>query len=238
VTKPRLRPWRLKLAALAVLVGLFAFNWAETGLETWLRDDYGVGTRLEQTLGEAAHWVEGGLSFEGHDTFGKFAYKGFSIAYFFAFPLMALAAMAVAARRRDPRLLLLLATAAAIDYLLTLPFYVFFPVPERWTFPESGALLLSDLWTSELIQQFRPFSGLNNCFPSFHVSTTVILAACLHRFGSRLRWLALPFGLAVVLSTFALGIHWLPDIIAGVGCGLASYALAERLLPRVEAALM
>jgi hypothetical protein len=102
-----------------------------------------------------------------------------------------------------------------VDYLLTLPFYLFFPVPERWTYPDAGAVLLSDLWTSKLIQAFRPFSGLNNCFPSFQVSTTFILEAVFYRCGFAWRTAAVPLAVAVLLSTFALGTHWFPDILAG-----------------------
>jgi len=45
-------------------------------------------------------------------------------------------------------------------------------VPERWAYPESHAVLLSDLWSTRLIETIRPISGLDNCFPSFHISGT------------------------------------------------------------------
>jgi len=37
-------------------------------------------------------------------------------------------------------------------------------VPERWAYPESHAVLLSDLWSTRLIETIRPISGLDNCF--------------------------------------------------------------------------
>jgi len=229
------RAGRLRRAALAMLLLLFFANYVETGIESWLRAHYRLGVGLEQVLGEAAQWFEGGLSFEPHDATNLFAVWGFSIVYFFFFPLLVLGTVVVFYRRRDPLPMLLLATAATVDYLLTLPFYILFPVPERWTYPDSGAVLLSDLLTSKLIQAFRPFSGLNNCFPSFHVSMTVVLLACLYREGTWFRKTIIPLGLTIVLSTFALGIHWLSDILAGLACGLVSFRLAERLLPRVIA---
>jgi membrane-associated phospholipid phosphatase len=227
----------LKSAALGMLLLLFFVNYAETGIEGWLRGHYQVGIGLEQALGEAAQRFEGGLNFEPHDATNVIAKWGSSLVYFLLFPLLALAAVVLFSRRRDSRLLLLLATAATVDYLLTLPFYLFFPVPERWTYPDSGAVLLSDLLTSKLIQAFRPFSGLNNCFPSFHVSMTVVLVACFYRSGVWFRRAAVPLGLTIVLSTFVLGIHWLSDILAGLACGLVSFRLAERMLPRVERAI-
>jgi membrane-associated phospholipid phosphatase len=233
------RAVRLKRAALGMLFLLFFVNYAETGIESWLRTHYRLGVDLEQVLGEAAQWFERGLSFEPYDatrTGAMFAVWGFSTVYYFFFPLLVLTTVFLFYRRRDPRPLLFLATAATIDYLLTLPFYIFFPVPERWTYPDSGAVLLSDLWTSKLIQVFRPFSGLNNCFPSFHVSMTVVLLACLYQGGTGwFRKALLPLGPMIVLSTFALGIHWFSDILAGLACGLVSFRLAEWLLPRMIA---
>jgi serine/threonine-protein kinase len=228
------RTTRLKRAALGMLLLLFFVNYAETAVEDWLRARYRLGVKLEQVLGEAAQWFERGLSFEPHDATNNVAVWGSSIVYYFFFPLLVLGTVAVFYRRRDPHPMLLLATAATIDYLLTLPFYILFPVPERWTYPDSDAVLLSDLVTSKLIQAFRPFSGLNNCFPSFHVSMTVVVLACLYQEGTWFRRAALPLGLTIVLSTFILGIHWLSDILAGLACGLVSFRLAERLLPSVQ----
>jgi serine/threonine protein kinase/membrane-associated phospholipid phosphatase len=229
-----LKSRREKWAALGLLGALFLVNYLETAGEAWLRAKYSMGIALERTLGEAAQWFEGGLSFEQHDATNWFAVYGYSAVYFFLFPLLAILAIVVFYRRRDSRPLLLLSTAAAVDYVLTLPFYLFFPVPERWTYPDAGAVLLSDLWTSKLIQAFRPFSGLNNCFPSFHVSTTFILAAVFYRCGFAWRATALPLAIAILLSTFALGIHWLPDILAGLAVGWLSFWLAERIFPWVE----
>jgi serine/threonine protein kinase len=227
----------VRRAALGMLLLLFFVNYAETFVEAWLRDHYRLGIEWEQMLGNSARWFENELSFEPHDATNVVAQWGFSLVYFFLFPLLLLGTVVVFYRRRDPGPLLLLAVAATINYLLTLPFYLFFPVPERWTYPDSGAMLLSDLLTSKFIQAFRPFSGLNNCFPSVHVSMTVVLAACLYRAGSRFRRASVPLGLTIVLSTFVLGIHWISDILAGLACGLASFRLAERLLPRVERAI-
>jgi membrane-associated phospholipid phosphatase len=119
--------------------------------------------------------------------------------------------------------------AIGLAYLASLPFYMFFPVPERWSFSESGAVLLSDRWTTGLIEAMRPISGLDNCFPSSHVSLTVIAVAACFVFGLRCRWTVLLVGSIVILSTFVLGIHWIADILAGASVGVASLALALRL---------
>ena len=62
-----------------------------------------------------------------------------------------------------------------VCYGFSLPFYLFLPVPERWAYPDAQAILLSDLWSARFIETIRPISGLDNCFPSFHVSGTIAL---------------------------------------------------------------
>jgi membrane-associated phospholipid phosphatase len=38
----------------------------------------------------------------------------------------------------------------------------------------------------------------------------------------------LALGLTVILSTFVLGVHWVPDMLAGVAVGVLSVTLAMR----------
>jgi membrane-associated phospholipid phosphatase len=107
-------------------------------------------------------------------------------------------------------------------------------VPERWAYPGSNAILLSDLWSSSLIEFFRPASGLDNCFPSFHTSMTLIAVLFCYLARVRFRTAILPLAALVLVSTFALGIHWVADVIAGTLVGIVSVALACRLGPRTS----
>jgi membrane-associated phospholipid phosphatase len=47
-----------------------------------------------------------------------------------------------------------------------------------------------------------------------------------------MRMSALALGATIVLSTFVLGVHWIPDMIAGVALGIASVLLAWRIVHR------
>jgi len=109
------------------------------------------------------------------------------------------------------------------------PFFLFFPVPERWSSPDTEAMLLSDKVSDRLIELVRPMSGLDNCFPSFHVSLTVLVVAACFMFRVPMRMSAAALGATIVLSTFVLGVHWLPDMLAGLGLGIASMLLAWRM---------
>ncbi len=216
---------------LILLASVFAINYLETTIETAARDRWGIGRELGFQLARAAHWFEGSITAEAYDAASPVMVYGFSTAYFFAMLLLIVITGWSLARATDDAPFRVFAFALTADYAISLPFFLFFPVPERWAWPESGAILLSDLWAPELIELFRPISGLDNCFPSFHVSLTVVMVALSFLYRLRFRWSALWVGLLIVLSTYVLGIHWLTDIAAGIATGVAAVA-AARLVER------
>ena len=219
---------------LLLLTAVFLFNFIETTIETALRNEYGFGRELGFQLARAAHFFEGGMTLSGWDAASPLVVYGYSIAYFFVLLLLVVAIGWSLARRVNPRPFRVFASAIALDYAISLPFFLFFPVPERWSWPDSGAILLSDLWAPQLIELFRPFSGLDNCFPSFHVSLTTAVVALAFIERLRFRWAGLWLGLLVVLSTAVLGIHWLTDIVAGLATGILAVALAALLESRIR----
>jgi len=212
---------------LLMLVGVFVINLVETTIETAVRTHLGAGRELGFQLARAAHFFEGDITLAGWDAASPLVVYGYSIAYFFVLPLLVLITGWALARRANPRAFRIFSLAIALDYAISLPFFLFFPVPERWAWPDSGAILLSDLWAPQLIEVFRPFSGLDNCFPSFHVSLTTVVVGLSFSERLRFRWAALWLGLLVLLSTAVLGIHWLTDIIAGVAAGVIAVAVAQ-----------
>jgi serine/threonine protein kinase/membrane-associated phospholipid phosphatase len=221
---------RLHRTSLTMLGAVFAVNFLETNIETAARDRWGIGRELGFQLARAAHWFEGARAFESYDVASVVAAYGYSAAYFFAM-LVLLVATGWAMARAGRQAFRLFALAITADYAISLPFFLFFPVPERWAYPDSGAILLSDLWAPKLIEFFRPISGLDNCFPSFHVSLTVVTVGLAFLYQLRYRWSALWIGLLIILSTHVLGIHWLTDIVAGLATGFLSLAVARWIAP-------
>jgi membrane-associated phospholipid phosphatase len=233
--KPSLLYRRIGLTGL--LIAVFLLNLVETMAEMALRGRFGTGSDLGNRIAYAFRELEGNLSFESHDVTNWMAVYGYSISYFFLLPILGLSLLAVLWRRKAVQGYRVLCLAIAADYLLSLGFFVFFPVPERWAFPDSGAMLLSDRWSSGLIELLRPISGLDNCFPSTHVSLTVVIVLVGYLFRVRMRHTILALGTTTILSTFVLGIHWLPDILAGVAVAFLSVALARRVTPLTDYAV-
>jgi membrane-associated phospholipid phosphatase len=216
-----------------LLLLVFGVNYIQTATDEITTLEH-LGAAGGYPFAEAFSWSESYLSFESHDMSNPIAYIGYSISYFFLFPLMAVAITIVLANQQNPSSFRTFSLAVAINYLLSLPFYLFLPVPERWAYPDSEAILLSDLWNESLITLIRPISGLDNCFPSFHTSLTVTMIAVCYLYNVRLKTSVLFIGASIVFATFTLGIHWIPDIIAGTFLGLLSVALAKRLVDGVK----
>ena len=222
---------RRALRPTLLLALVFLLNLVETRLDDWLTPA-SLGAPAGYPITEAFRGLEetiGLASFASHDATNAIAAYGYTFAYFFLLPLVCLHVALNLARRQDPRPYRALSLAVAIDYAVSLPFFLFFPVPERWAVFESEAMLLSDKWSDRLIEAIRPMSGLDNSFPSNHVSLMVLVITASLLFAVPLRKCTIPLGATVVLSTFVLGVHWLPDMLAGLGLGIASMLLAWRL---------
>ena len=211
-----------------LLLIVFAVNIAETSWETSLHSgspvsaaDYKGAYAVQQLEPEF-------INFEFHDKTAAWAMYAYSLSYFVLFPAIALGVLIALARRAELAPFRVLCIAVVADYLASLPWFLLFPVPERWAYPESNAILLSDQWSSSLISSIRPLSAINNSFPSTHVSLTVIVVLVCWLFHVRLRSTVTALGMMVILATFVLGIHWLADIIAGIAVGALSVAIAWR----------
>ena len=237
---------RVRMSLLLAIV--FVLNWAETYFDTSIRAVVNplvwgsvspedtmarTMTRLETWMGQWLSIDETHQVLTVQDFPSMIGVTGYSVAYFVVFPALALGLLVALARREDRSAYSRFSYAICIDYAISLLCFLVFPVPERWAFPESGTVLLSDLLPYDLgmplIQHFRTFSALDNSFPSFHVSLTVIVMITAYLERIRVRSLIAALGTMVILSTYFLGVHWLPDMVAGVAVAAFSVLVALRL---------
>jgi len=217
-----------------LLLIVFLVNFGETWSETSLRPRAPISAEEYKGAYAVQQFEPKFINFEFHDKTARWAMYAYSISYFAFLPVLGLAVLIALGRREALAPFRVFCLAVTADYVVSLPWFLLFPVPERWAYPGSNAILLSDQWSSSLINAIRPISALNNSFPSTHVSLTVVVIAVCWLFQVRLRNTVTALGMTVILATFVLGIHWLADIIAGTAVGLLSVAIAWRWTDRSE----
>ncbi|KIL41039.1 phosphoesterase PA-phosphatase [Gordoniibacillus kamchatkensis] len=150
-------------------------------------------------------------------------------AYVVMFPAFIIAAVAIYTHSKQPKLVCAICYALIFNYTLAIPFYLFFPVSEVWAYHPHVKFLMLDAFP-RFEAEYRPLSGLNNCFPSLHTSISVSMALIAFK-SNNSRWsgLAAAVTVCIVFAIFYLGIHWLLDMCGGLLLGYGSAAMALRL---------
>lgn len=170
------------------------------------------------------HQIEGNFVYTLQQLFYNPVLTGIlGFFYLVVFQALIVSSIAIYISNNYTKMAIAVCYAIIINYVIAIPFYLFVPVNEAWAYPPSGVQFhMLDIFPS-FEEQYRPLSGLNNCFPSLHTSVSVTVAILAIRSGiRRWQWLASISAALIVFSIFYLGIHWLSDMIAGVA--LASFA--------------
>ncbi|AJY76090.1 phosphatase PAP2 family protein [Paenibacillus beijingensis] len=119
--------------------------------------------------------------------------------------------------------------AVMLNYLIAIPFYLFFPVKEVWAFNPSVHFYMLESFP-DFENQYRGLSGLDNCFPSLHTSISVTMAIIAIRSGIRKwAWFVSASAAIIIFTIFYMGIHWLTDMMGGVLLAVFASAMGFKL---------
>ncbi|GAB6932324.1 phosphatase PAP2 family protein [Calditerricola satsumensis] len=211
----------VRLHFLAMLV-LLVLNKMEQKLEQEMNVPVDFTPLIYSVEGDFVYWVQ--RLFE-HPVLT------YVLTYFYVVVLIAMivSSLLVYSQTRHLKAFLTLTYALMLNYLVAIPFYLFFPVVEVWAYHPKVAFLIPQVYPG-FETEYRPMSGLDNCFPSLHTSLSVTLALVASRCGyvRFARLLGLCAGV-IIFSIFYLGIHWLSDMTAGLLLALFAAGAAERL---------
>lgn len=212
----------LLLLPLAVVVAAVAQAQAEAA--RWSPETYALGQRLAQALQE----LEGGFDFGGSEAVPGWMVAALTAAYYLLQPALLAGALVVWFRAPTVRPLRLFTGSLVAAYALALPFHLLLPVPERWAFPGSGAMLLSDRLAEDWIRAARLLSSPDDGFPSLHAALAAVVVIV--AYAVRARWRHVVFCLASLAgaSSFFLGLTWLPGLVMGVAVAGLAFALTTR----------
>ena len=213
-----------RLGLTFILLAVFTVNYIQTQMESSLKNpaQYETGYQIAQAFME----LEGNLDFSQFEGLGEGAAAAHSISYYILFPVLLLMVIAGLLFRREITPIRVMTLGLAISYLIALGFFIFFPVPERWAFPPANATLLSDILSTGWIESYRSFRALDNAFPSLSAAFTLVMIFVCYRYRFKFKNPICLLGIMVILSSFTLGIHWVPDLIMGGFLGVFSTSLA------------
>lgn len=153
--------------------------------------------------------------------------------YIIVFTSLLVASLFVYYHGKDQRSLYTLLYAVMLNYLIAIPFFLFFPVFETWVTHPQVEFLIPDIYPA-FEQEYRAMSGLDNCFPSLHTSMSITLAMIAARSKNRLFGKIVPVCAGIIIfSIFYLGIHWFSDAVSGTVLAFISVYLANRLADRL-----
>lgn len=107
-----------------------------------------------------------------------------------------------------------LAYGLLIIYIIALPFYLFIPVTNVYTYYKVGSALESVIPSVERF--FYSLTTQNNSFPSLHTAMTILIAYSVSLTGNKkLTYFSYFVMISVIISVIYLSIHWITDVLAG-----------------------
>ena len=108
--------------------------------------------------------------------------------------------------------------------LLSLLVFVLFPVHMTLRPDLAAEGSFAEWMMAQLYEVDRP----SNCFPSLHVSTTILAALCVLKVDRVLGWGGLVVATAISASTMLVKQHYLADVLSGAALALAAWWLLVR----------
>jgi membrane-associated phospholipid phosphatase len=117
-------------------------------------------------------------------------------------------------------------------YAIALPFYLFFPVTNVYTYYGTSSALNTII--PGVNQFFYATTTTNNCFPSLHVALSLLVAKTV-TFTNNRRFMYLSYfcTLCVIGSVIYLAIHWITDVIGGILLAFAVFYLLRRFTKEI-----
>jgi membrane-associated phospholipid phosphatase len=126
----------------------------------------------------------------------------------------------------DSKSLQLFSSSLAVIYAVALPFYLFFPVTNVYTFYSYDSAL--ELVIPSINNFFYFTTTTTNCFPSLHVAVSLLIALCVStKYYKRYSYFVMFCALCVMISVIYLAIHWIIDVVGGILLSFGGFYLIK-----------
>lgn len=113
-------------------------------------------------------------------------------------------------------------------YLITLPFYLFLPITNVYTYYNINSALETTIPSIESF--FYSTTTQNNCLPSLHTAMVILIAYTVSLTDNKkLKYFTYFTAITVIISVIYLSIHWITDVITGAVLSLGVIIILRRI---------
>ena len=118
-------------------------------------------------------------------------------------------------------------------YILALPFYLFLPITNVYTFYNVNSAFGTVMPSIESF--FYSTTTQNNCLPSLHTAMTIMIAYSVSLTkNKRLTYFAYFTMITVIISVIYLSIHWIFDVVTGALLSIGVIFIIKRFMREKE----
>ena len=126
-----------------------------------------------------------------------------------------------------------LAYGLLLIYIIALPFYLFLPITNVYTYFNQCCALETVIPSIERF--FYLTTTNNNCLPSLHTAMTILVAYSISLTkNKRFTYLGIFTMITVIISVIYLSIHWVLDVIAGSMVAIGVILLLKYIMREKE----
>ncbi|KYK24410.1 hypothetical protein AYK24_06250 [Thermoplasmatales archaeon SG8-52-4] len=202
-----------------VIFHIIEVNIIDPQVTSWVGHDF--ANNLEGIEGKTVYW----FSQNWIDVFVYF----FVIMYIGIYPFTLWFSIFYFIFNKEKKSMKSLAYGLLLIYVIALPFYLFLPITNVYTFYNVGSALESVIPSVESF--FYSTTTQNNCLPSLHTAMTILIAYCLKITGNkRLTYFGYLVMVCVILSVIYLSIHWITDVITGATISVSVILILDRFM--------
>jgi len=217
----------IHIIPLLIIIIIVGFNFLEVNLidpqtTEWIGHDY--ANELNSVEGDAVYW----FSQNWIPALVYFFVLIYTAVYFFTLWFSPLYFIL----NNEKKAMKTLAYGLLIIYVIALPFYLFMPITNVYTFYSVNSAL--EAVFPSINTFFYSTTTLNNCLPSLHTAVTILVAYSISLTGNKkLTYFAYFIMITVIISVIYLSIHWITDVIAGIILTIGAIFILKRFM-RVE----
>ena len=187
-----------------VALHLFEVNVIDQPITEWIGHDF--ANNIKGLEGDAVYW------FSQHWT--PVLVYFFVIMYIAVYPFTLWFSPAYFLITDNKKAMKTLAYGLLLIYIIALPFYLFLPITNVYSYYNVDSALDSVIPSIENF--FYSTTTQNNCLPSLHTAMTILVAYSVSLTGNKkFTYFAYFTMISVIISVIYLSIHWITDVITG-----------------------